>query len=58
MQQGQAWGLGERSSTHNVGALGLEGIGTAHVQVGCVIWLQEADEIETLRLGTERHLLV
>lgn len=58
MQQEQAWGLGEGRSTHNVGALGLEGVGTAHVQVGRVIWLQEADEVETLRLGTEGHLLV
>lgn len=37
--------------THNVGALGLEGIGATHIQVGCVIGLQEADEVETLRLG-------
>lgn len=37
--------------THDVGALGLEGIGATHIQVGCVIGLQEADEVETLRLG-------
>lgn len=38
-------------STHHIGALGLEGVGATHVQVGRVVWLQEADEVETLRLG-------
>lgn len=40
-----------KHGTHDVGALGLEGIGATHIQVGCVIGLQEADEVETLRLG-------
>lgn len=37
--------------TYNIGALGLEGICATHIQVGCIVRLQEADEIETLRLG-------
>lgn len=42
-------------STHNVGALGLEGIGATGVQVGGVVGLQEADEVEALGLGAERY---
>lgn len=42
-------------NTHNVGALGLKGIGTTNVQVGHIVWLQETDEVETFRLGRERH---
>lgn len=54
---GRGWGLRGESSTHDVGALGLEGVGPADVQVGCVVGLQEADEVETFRLGRERGSL-
>lgn len=37
-------------STHDVGALGLEGIGATGVQVGGIVGLQEADEVEALGL--------
>lgn len=37
--------------THNVGALGLEGVGAAGVEVGAVVALQEAHIVETVSLG-------
>jgi hypothetical protein len=51
----KGWGQGEetpreKSTTHDVGTLGLEGVGTTDVQVGGIVWLQEADEVETLCL--------
>lgn len=39
-----------KCGTYNIGALGLESICATHIQVGCIVRLQEADEIETLRL--------
>lgn len=54
-REGQGRGLKGENSTHNVGAFGLEGVGTTDVQMGCVVGLQEADKVETLRLGREKH---
>lgn len=54
-REGQGGGLRGENSTHDVGALRLEGVGPTDVQVGRVVGLQEADEVETLRLGRERH---
>lgn len=45
----------EGSNTHDVGALGLEGIGTTDVQVGGIVRLEEADEVEAFGLQRERH---
>lgn len=45
----------EGGNTHDVGALGLEGIGTTDVQVGGIVWLKEADEVEALGLQRERY---
>lgn len=44
----------ERGDTYDVGALGLEGIGTTDVQMGGVVRLKEADEIEAFGLRGER----
>lgn len=40
---------GEREHV-DVGALGLEGIGAADIQMGGIVWLKEADEVEAFGL--------
>lgn len=43
-------------ATHDVGALGLEGVGSTGVEVGVVVALQEADVVEALRPGEKRRM--
>lgn len=44
--------------THNVGALGLEGVGAAGVEVRAVVALQEAHVVEAIGLGGVEKQLV
>lgn len=44
-----------KGNTHDVGALGLEGIGTTDIQMGGIVRLKEANEVEAFGLRRERY---